>query len=109
MHGFNPRKKKLTSINLRQIDNDAESWAKKGVIEAASGVFKIDLTKMGYDKLLGTGKVTKKLEIAVKYASPRAQEKVGSAGGKINLPAEKKTAPAEEPAAEKASAEAPAQ
>jgi large subunit ribosomal protein L15 len=48
----------------------------------------IDLTSLGYAKLLGTGKITKPLVIRVEAASKSAAEKVGQAGGKILTPAE---------------------
>jgi large subunit ribosomal protein L15 len=48
----------------------------------------IDLTKMGYGKLLGTGKINKPLTIKVEAASKTAVEKVTEAGGKILTAAE---------------------
>ena len=48
----------------------------------------IDLTELGYTKLLGTGKLTKALTIQVDSASKSAQQKVQEAGGKVILPAE---------------------
>jgi large subunit ribosomal protein L15 len=46
----------------------------------------INLTKLGYTKLLGTGKITKPLTINVAKYSKSAQEKVAKAGGKIIAP-----------------------
>jgi large subunit ribosomal protein L15 len=43
----------------------------------------IDLTSMGYAKLLGTGKATKPLTVKVRFASKSATEKIAEAGGKI--------------------------
>jgi len=43
----------------------------------------IDLTSMGYTKLLGTGKIAKPLTITVAACSKTAAEKVEKAGGKI--------------------------
>jgi large subunit ribosomal protein L15 len=43
----------------------------------------IDLTSMGYTKLLGTGKITKPLTITVAACSKTAAEKIEKAGGKI--------------------------
>ena len=43
----------------------------------------IDLTNMGYTKLLGTGKITKPLTITVAACSKTAAEKIEKAGGKI--------------------------
>ena len=46
----------------------------------------INLTELGYTKLLGTGKITKPLTIKVATFSKTAQEKVSQAGGKIVAP-----------------------
>ena len=43
----------------------------------------IDLTALGYTKLLGTGKVTKPLTITVPSYSKSAAEKIKNAGGEI--------------------------
>ncbi len=40
---------------------------------------------MGYDKLLGSGKIKNKFNIKVEYASKRAIEKIEKLGGKINV------------------------
>jgi large subunit ribosomal protein L15 len=48
----------------------------------------INLTELGYTKLLGTGKITKALTIQVAAASKSAAEKVAEAGGKLILPQE---------------------
>ena len=44
-----------------------------------------DLTKLGIDKLLGTGKITKPLTIKVSEASETAKKKIEAAGGKLEL------------------------
>jgi large subunit ribosomal protein L15 len=46
----------------------------------------INLTELGYTKLLGKGKITKPLTINVAKYSKSAQEKVAKAGGKIIAP-----------------------
>jgi large subunit ribosomal protein L15 len=43
----------------------------------------INLTTLGYTKLLGTGKITKPLTITVPNASKTAKEKITVAGGKL--------------------------
>lgn len=43
----------------------------------------INLADLGYNKLLGTGNVTAKLEITVDFASAKAVEKVLAAGGSV--------------------------
>ena len=75
MHGFNrhPKLRKVNvSINLLEVSQMAEGDS-------------IDLTEMGYDKLLGSGRIDRALNITVGSASARAIEKVEAAGGSVNL------------------------
>jgi large subunit ribosomal protein L15 len=75
MHGFNrhPSLRKVNiSINLKEVCQIAEGD-------------EINLSEMGYDKLLGSGRIEKALKITVAYASARAIEKVQAAGGSVIL------------------------
>ncbi|MCW4003768.1 MAG: 50S ribosomal protein L15 [Candidatus Bathyarchaeota archaeon] len=72
-HGFtSPQSlhRKEKTINLYQLDQIAQTQ-------------NINLTELGYTKLLGTGKLTKPLTIQVEAYSKSAQEKVKQAGGEI--------------------------
>jgi len=53
------------------------------------GIQKIDLGKIGYTKLLGTGKPAFEFHITVPNASSRAISKIEKAGGKVITNAEK--------------------
>ena len=75
MHGFNrhPKLRNVNvSINLMQVSQMAEGDS-------------INLAEMGYDKLLGSGRIDRGLNISVASASARAIEKVEAAGGSVNL------------------------
>ncbi len=83
-HGFKrPAKKvrKIQSINLKIMERNLR-WF--NAVEK-NGVFEVDLSKAGIRKLLGTGKVTKKYNIKVEYASKSAIEKVTKAGGNVTV------------------------
>jgi large subunit ribosomal protein L15 len=74
-HGFHSPQaihKIEKTINLQKVDQMAVSSD-------------INLTELGYTKLLGSGKLTKALTIQVKEASKSAQQKVQNAGGKLIL------------------------
>ena len=43
----------------------------------------LDLEKIGYNKLLSTGKITRKIKITVSKASAKAAEKIKAAGGEL--------------------------
>ncbi len=74
-HGFHSPQaihKIERTINLQKIDQMAVSS-------------ELNLTELGYTKLLGSGKITRALTIQVKEASKSAQQKVQNAGGKLIL------------------------
>lgn len=69
---YHPKLKKRSQekiINLKDLEKMTET--------------KINLTEMGYDKLLGDGEVKKKLEVIIGKWSTQAEEKITKAGGKI--------------------------
>jgi large subunit ribosomal protein L15 len=73
-HGFHSPQKihlKENTLNLNNLEQLAQNQTT------------IDLTTMGYTKLLGTGKITKALTITVSAASKIAQQKITEAGGKL--------------------------
>lgn len=59
-------------INLKQLEAIAQTQGEK-----------INLTALGYTKLLGTGKISKPLTIQVPTYSKSAGEKIKQAGGEI--------------------------
>ncbi len=63
------------TINLKKVEEIAQtSQGEKP---------QIDLTALGYTKLLGTGKVTKPLTVHVSSYSKSAAEKIKKAGGEL--------------------------
>jgi len=65
----------VNAINLRKVEEIAQTMQQDKP--------QIDLTALGYTKLLGTGKVTKPLTITVPSYSKSAAEKIKNAGGEI--------------------------
>ncbi len=83
--GFKPPKsiyRKPKAINLKEIELNLEKWKEKGFVEEENGMLKIDLTKLGFEKVLGTGKLTKPLVIVAKQFSEIARKKIEEVGGK---------------------------
>ena len=72
MHGFN-RDPSLRTVFVTCNVSDLEGLA--------NGQDSIDLTAMGIDKLLGSGRLTTALNITVDEWSAKAAEKVSAAGG----------------------------
>jgi large subunit ribosomal protein L15 len=96
-YGFKSKSRapKIKPINIKTIDDKTESLVKKGLIKFENGSYVINLSDLGYNKLLSTGKVTKKFTITTDYATEKAVEKIKKAGGDVNVLATKKAKTAE--------------
>ena len=75
----------VLAVTLAWIDNKITSLAAGGKAEVRNGVFHLDLSKLGYHKLIGTGIVNTKLMITVQHATEGAIEKIKKAGGSVVL------------------------
>jgi large subunit ribosomal protein L15 len=85
-HGFtSPQSltRKTNIINIAQLETLTTQLPTEGKTPT------IDLTSLGYTKLLGTGKITKPLTIKIQSSSKSATEKIEQAGGKILTPTPK--------------------
>jgi large subunit ribosomal protein L15 len=82
--GFTPaRRSKLNEINVGKIDEEASRLLDEGkAVKKVNGIH-IDLKELGYDKLLGSGKVTHPFVLRVDSFSKSAAEKIKNANGKI--------------------------
>lgn len=78
-------KEKINAINIGDLQENLPSLISQKQIIEEKGIYNIDLNKIGYNKLLGSGVVSKKLKINVKYASDTAAEKIKNAGGEVIL------------------------
>jgi large subunit ribosomal protein L15 len=80
-HGFARYERLVTThktINVGEIDQSAE----KLTTEKQEKMPVIDLSSLGYTKVLGSGKVTKPLIVKAEIFSEKAKEKIEEAGGK---------------------------
>jgi large subunit ribosomal protein L15 len=87
-HGFkrpqDVAKAKIT-INLFNLDETVDESIRDGKIKKVKNNYEIDLNSMGYDKLLGSGIITKPVIVTIKEATEKAISKIESAGGKVKL------------------------
>jgi len=74
--------KELKTINLKDLDSRVEQLLKEKKITKGKEGIKINLTELGYDKLLGTGQVKHKLIVEAKYFSKNAKKKLENLKGK---------------------------
>ncbi len=78
-------KKEIKTISIQTIENKLYNWLKKGTLKEENNVIIINLKKLGYNKLLASGKIKNKFNIEVEYASEKAIDKIEKSGGKINV------------------------
>lgn len=74
--------KKTKTINLRDLDSRVEQLLKDKKITKSKEGIKINLSELGYDKLLGSGQVRHKLIVEAKYFSKNAVKKLEDVKGK---------------------------
>ncbi len=71
------------TINIKQLEAMLPKLLADGKAREKGGAYTVDLKAIGYDKLLGTGRTTLKMNITVTSASVGAVEKVKGAGGSV--------------------------
>lgn len=84
-HGFTSKSRTVVkAVNLGYFTADrVAKLVKEGKAHKEGTVYAIDLAKLGYTKLLGTGTTSAKLKLTVKSCSAGAAEKVAAAGGEV--------------------------
>ncbi|WP_406670280.1 uL15 family ribosomal protein [Methanolobus sp. ZRKC4] len=75
-------------VNVGELDELADQLVEDGFAELKDGAYVIDLAVLDIDKVLGTGKVSKKFSITAAEFSASAKEKIESAGGSCTEPEE---------------------
>ncbi|GEM_PF-257867 len=84
--GFTSKnRKKIKALNLGAIHENLNAWLEKGLAIKKPAGYEIELKKLGYNKLLGTGAVKEKLIIITDFASKKAVGKVKKAGGDVRV------------------------
>jgi large subunit ribosomal protein L15 len=71
------------TMNLSEVEQALPSMAKDGFAVQKDGKWSVDLTKMGVDKLLGSGRISTAISVKVAEASATALEKLKSSGGTL--------------------------
>jgi len=74
-----------STVNIKNVINvgDIESLMLNVETKFVDNKIFIDLESLGYDKLLGSGQITRPVIIKVKEATEKAREKVIKSGGKV--------------------------
>ncbi|WXG42841.1 MAG: uL15 family ribosomal protein [Promethearchaeati archaeon SRVP18_Atabeyarchaeia-1] len=83
--GFRPRK---FIVRPRTIDLEGISQALEGIPKKSEGTekkMKINIVELGYEKVLGRGRIGKPINVEARSFSKIAKEKIESAGGKATV------------------------
>ena len=87
-HGFKrPQKmiKKVNAVNLNYLEEHADDLIASGKASKDGDAIVIDVTELGYDKVLAKGKITKAYKISAPQFSASAIEKIEELGGEAIL------------------------
>ncbi len=79
--GFKSRKPDQNAINLRDIDQRLDNYVEEGLAEEKDGKYVLDISDLGYEKVLGQGQINKEVEITAENFSSSAKSKIEEAGG----------------------------
>ncbi len=79
----------MVALNIGDIDEALERLVERGGATKKGRKYTVDLSVIGIDKILGSGKVTHAIDlVGVKAITVRAREKIEAKGGSIDLPKE---------------------
>ena len=73
----------FNSINLAKLSFMLDSFVEDKKATKKGDVYTIDLTALGFQKLLGSGKITKSVNVTVMIASKKAVDKIKAAKGSV--------------------------
>ncbi|KSW12375.1 50S ribosomal protein L15 [Pyrodictium occultum] len=90
-HGFNrplTYEVKINAINVGELSEKLDAWLREGKAREEEGRIVVDLASLGYNKLLGRGKITRPVKVIVPAATESAVRKIREAGGEVAVPGE---------------------
>jgi len=84
-HGFTSHhpKEEIREINVGTLSENIEYLAENKLALYDGDKYEINLEILGINKLLGSGRVDKKIVVKVKHASKIAVDKIKEAGGEV--------------------------
>lgn len=82
---FKHNAKHVNAVNVSYIEEQLPKLLVKKLISEENKGYIVNLKDLGYDKLLGSGKLTKKFIITAGSASKKAIERVKELGGEVIL------------------------
>ncbi|MGZ7095191.1 MAG: uL15m family ribosomal protein [Methanobacterium sp.] len=74
---------KFNTVNLEYLDQKSEELVEQGLAHKKNNTIEIDVTDLGYNKVLGKGRINRPLVIKSPKFSSQAKQKIEEAGGEI--------------------------
>ncbi|AAB84534.1 MULTISPECIES: uL15m family ribosomal protein [Methanothermobacter] len=87
-YGFKrPQKliKRLETVNLAYLDEMIPELLERGVASEEDGMVVLDVRDLGFEKVLGSGRITRPVHLKAYEFSRSATEKIEEAGGKAEV------------------------
>ncbi len=81
---FTSHRPRPVAVNVSDLVQQLSLFEENGFAKKTSQGYEINLSSAGIDKLLGSGAVSQTFIVTVASASPRAVEKIVSAGGSVH-------------------------
>ncbi len=84
-HGFVSKtpKVRINAVNIGYLEQHLQKFISSKLVEKEKDTYSFELEKLGYNKLLGDGRLSAKFRIKTPYASKSAIDKVKEAGGEV--------------------------
>ncbi|MHA2358088.1 MAG: uL15 family ribosomal protein, partial [Candidatus Heimdallarchaeaceae archaeon] len=75
----------INTINVSHLEAMLPTLISKGKATQKGEIYAVNLTELGYEKLLAQGAINTPLNITIEEASKKAIEKIKKAGGKVTI------------------------
>ncbi len=80
---YKPTRPEVKAVNVGELCEMIPKLLKQGLVKEESGKFIVDVKKLGFNKVLGGGEVTRPLVVISPSFSKKAVEKIKEAGGNV--------------------------
>ncbi|MFX1257577.1 MAG: uL15 family ribosomal protein [Promethearchaeota archaeon] len=84
------RLSQINALNIKDLDIKIDELVQEKIASKSGNTYTINLNDIDIQKILGRGKINKKINVSVKKASEKAIEKIKAAGGKVSILSEAK-------------------
>ncbi|RLG83751.1 MAG: 50S ribosomal protein L15 [Thermoprotei archaeon] len=73
----------INAVNVGELDEIARDMLRQGIAKKEDNKIVIDVSVLGFNKVLGRGKITLPLKVVTPAITEKAREKIEAAGGEV--------------------------